>query len=245
MIRALSLVALLAVPIAAYESATSSCDLLYRNLECMVSDPCPSTCATDSDGNCNLPTADLTKWEADKNSAESTVGTILNTCMAITTASSCTGDCAMGADDDGTATCLPTFAKVSALMSDDGAPAAVINGYYQHVVEDNWFRCYALATESTCSANDACDWDSGSSMCSAATAMMIVRRQNACPDSDYATLVTTATGGTESLDEFYATAQDSDPSIQPADGVSLSGVSGVAHSALALAASAAALVALA
>ena len=80
-------------------------------------------------------------------------------------------------------------------------------------------------------------------MCSAATAMMIVRRQNACPDSDYATLVTTATGGTESLDEFYATAQDSDPSIQPADGVSLSGVSGVAHSALALAASAAALVA--
>ena len=42
-----------------------------------------------------------------------------------------------------------------------------------------------------------------------------------------------------------ATAEDADPSIQPADGVSLSGASGVAHSALALAASAAALVALA
>lgn len=133
--------------------------------------------------------------------------------------------------------CISARAKI--------ASRAHFGGVKIHIMHLNWFRCYALATESTCSANDACDWDSGSSMCSAATAMMIVRRQNACPDSDYATLVTTATGGTESLDEFYATAQDSDPSIQPADGVSLSGVSGVAHSALALAASAAALVALA
>ena len=242
MIRALSLVALLAVPIAAYETATSSCDLLYREMECAVSDPCPSTCAPDSDGNCNLPTADLTKWEADKNEASNAAGSILNTCQAIMSASSCTGDCAMGADDDGTAKCFPTFAKVSALMTDDGAPAAVINGYYQTLIEDLWFRCSALATESTCEANDACDW-SGSE-CSYSTAMNIVRRQNACPDSDYATLVTTASGGSSSLAEFYATAEDADPSIQPADGV-LSGASGVAHSALALAASAAALVALA
>lgn len=242
MIRALSLVALLAVPIAAYETATSSCDLLYREMECAVSDPCPSTCAIDSDGDCNLPTADLTKWEADKNEASNAAGSILNTCQAITSASSCTGDCAMGADDDGTAKCFPTFAKVSALMTDDGAPAAVINGYYQTLIEDLWFRCSALATESTCEANDACDW-SGSE-CSYSTAMNIVRRQNACPDSDYATLVTTASGGSSSLAEFYATAEDADPSIQPADGV-FSGASGVAHSALALAASAAALVALA
>ena len=241
MIRALSLVALLAVPIAAYETATSSCDLLYREIECMVSDPCPNTCAIDSDGDCNLPTADLTKWEADKNEASDAAGSILNTCQA-KSASSCTGDCAMGADDDGTAKCFPTFAKVSALMTDDGAPAAVINGYYQTLIEDLWFRCSALATESTCEANDACDW-SGSE-CSYSTAMDIVRRQNACPDSDYATLVTTASGGSSSLAEFYATAEDADPSIQPADGV-LSGASGVAHSALALAASAAALVALA
>ena len=243
MIRALSLVALLAVPIAAYETATSSCDLLYREMECMVSDPCPSTCATDSTGTCNLPTADLTKWEADKNSAMQAVGSIFNTCQAITSASSCTGDCAMGTDDDGTAKCFPTFAKVSALMTDDGAPAAVINGYYQTMIEDMWFRCSALATESTCSANDACDWSD--SQCFPSTAMDIVRRQNACPDSDYATLVTTVSKGSMSLAEFYATAEDADPSIQPADGVSLSGASGVAHSALALAASAAALVALA
>lgn len=242
MIRALSLVALLAVPIAAYETATSSCDLLYREMECAVSDPCPSTCAPDSDGNCNLPTADLTKWEADKNEASNAAGSILNTCQAIMSASSCTGDCAMGADDDGTDKCFPTFAKVSALMTDDGAPAAVINGYYQTLIEDLWFRCSALATESTCEANDACDWSG--SQCSYSTAMNIVRRQNACPDSDYATLVTTASGGSSSLAEFYATAEDADPSIQPADGV-LSGASGVAHSALALAASAAALVALA
>ena len=244
MIRALSLVALLAVPIAAYETATSSCDLLYREIECRVSDPsCPSTCATDSTGTCNLPTADLTKWEADKNSAMQAVGSIFNTCQAITSASSCTGDCAMGTDDDGTAKCFPTFAKVSALMTDDGAPAAVINGYYQKMIEDMWFRCSALATESTCSANDACDWSD--SQCFPSTAMDIVRRQNACPDSDYATLVTTVSKGSMSLAEFYATAEDADPSIQPADGVSLSGASGVAHSALALAASAAALVALA
>ena len=243
MIRALSLVALLAVPIAAYETATSSCDLLYREIECMLSEPCPSTCATDSYGTCNLPTADLTKWEADKNSAMQAVGSIFNTCQAITSASSCTGDCAMGTDDDGTAKCFPTFAKVSALMTDDGAPAAVINGYYQTMIEDMWFRCSALATESTCSANDACDWSD--SQCFPSTAMDIVRRQNACPDSDYATLVTTVSKGSMSLAEFYATAEDADPSIQPADGVSLSGASGVAHSALALAASAAALVALA
>ena len=243
MIRALSLVALLAVPIAAYETATSSCDLLYREIECMLSEPCQSTCATDSYGTCNLPTADLTKWEADKNSAMQAVGSIFNTCQAITSASSCTGDCAMGTDDDGTAKCFPTFAKVSALMTDDGAPAAVINGYYQTMIEDMWFRCSALATESTCSANDACDWSD--SQCFPSTAMDIVRRQNACPDSDYATLVTTVSKGSMSLAEFYATAEDADPSIQPADGVSLSGASGVAHSALALAASAAALVALA
>jgi hypothetical protein len=149
----------------------------------------------------------------------------------------------MGTDDDGTAKCFPTFAKVSALMTDDGAPAAVINGYYQTMIEDMWFRCSALATESTCSANDACDWSD--SQCFPSTAMDIVRRQNACPDSDYATLVTTVSKGSMSLAEFYATAEDADPSIQPADGVSLSGASGVAHSALALAASAAALVALA
>ena len=243
MIRALSLVALLAVPIAAYETATSSCDLLYREIECMLSEPCPSTCATDSYGTCNLPTADLTKWEADLNSASNAAGSSISTCQAITTASSCTGDCAMGADEDGTAMCFPTFAKVSALMTDDGAPAAVINGYYQTMIEDMWFRCSALATESTCSANDACDWSD--SQCFPSTAMDIVRRQNACPDSDYATLVTTVSKGSMSLAEFYATAEDADPSIQPADGVSLSGASGVAHSALALAASAAALVALA
>ena len=243
MIRALSLVALLAVPIAAYETATSSCDLLYREVECMQSFPCPSTCATDSDGMCNLPTADLTKWEADLSSASNAALSILNTCQAITTASSCTGDCAMGAADDGTDMCYPTFAKVSALMTDDGAPAAVINGHYQEIIEDNWFRCYALATESTCEANDACEWSG--SQCESSPAMDIVRRQNACPDSDYATLVTTVSRGSSSLAEFYATAEDADPSIQPADGVSLSGASGVAHSALALAASAAALVALA
>ena len=243
MIRALSLVALLAVPIAAYETATSSCDLLYREMECMTSDPCPSTCAKDSTGTCNLPTADLTKWEADKNSAMQAVGSIFNTCQAITSASSCTGDCAMGTDDDGTAKCFPTFAKVSALMTDDGAPAAVINGNYQPMIEDMWFRCSALATESTCSANDACDWND--SKCGYSIEMDIVRRQNACPDSDYATFVTTQSKGSMSLAEFYATAEAADPSIQPADGVSLSGASGVAHSALALAASAAALVALA
>ena len=243
MIRALSLVALLAVPIAAYETATSSCDLLYREIECMLSEPCPSTCATDSYGTCNLPTADLTKWEADLNSASNAAGSSISTCQAITTASSCTGDCAMGADEDGTAMCFPTFAKVSALMTDDGAPAAVINGYYQTMIEDMWFRCSALATESTCSANDACDWSD--SQCFPSTAMDIVRRQNACPDSDYATLVTTGSRGSSSLAEFYLTAEEADPSIQPADGVSLSGASGVAHSALALAASAAALVALA
>ena len=243
MIRALSLVALLAVPIAAYETATSSCDLLYREVECMQSFPCPSTCATDSDGMCNLPTADLTKWEADLSSASNAALSIRNTCQAITIASSCTGDCAMGAADDGTAMCFPTFAKVSALMTDDGAPAAVINGHYQEIIEDNWFRCYALATESTCEANDACEWTG--SECESSPAMDIVRRQNACPDSDYATLVTTVSRGSSSLAEFYATAEDADPSIQPADGVSLSGASGVAHSALALAASAAALVALA
>jgi len=243
MIRALSLVALLAVPIAAYETATSSCDLLYREMECMTSDPCPSTCAKDSTGTCNLPTADLTKWEADKESAGNAAGSILNTCQAITTASSCTGDCAMGAAEDGTAKCFPTFAKVSALMTDDGAPAAVINGNYQPMIEDMWFRCSALATESTCSANDACDWND--SKCGYSIEMDIVRRQNACPDSDYATFVTTQSKGSMSLAEFYATAEAADPSIQPADGVSLSGASGVAHSALALAASAAALVALA
>ena len=242
MIRALSLVALLAVPIAAYETATSSCDLLYREIECMLSEPCPSTCATDSYGTCNLPTADLTKWEADLNSASNAAGSIISTCQAITTASSCTGDCAMGADEDGTAKCFPTFAKVSALMTDDGAPAAVINGHYQEIIEDKWFRCYALATESTCEANDACEWTG--SECESSPAMDIVRRQNACPDSDYATLVTTVSRGSSSLAEFYATAEDADPSIQPADGV-FSGASGVAHSALALAASAAALVALA
>lgn len=242
MIRALSLVALLAVPIAAYETATSSCDLLYREIECMMSDPCPSTCATDSDGTCNLPTADLTKWEADLNSASNAAQSILNTCQAITIASSCTGDCAMGAEDDGTAKCFPTFAKVSALMTDDGAPAAVINGHYQEIIEDMWFRCNALATESTCEANDACTWSG--IKCESGPAMDIVRRQNACPDSDYATLVTTVSRGSSSLAEFYATAEDADPSIQPADGV-FSGASGVAHSALALAASAAALVALA
>ena len=243
MIRALSLVALLAVPIAAYETATSSCDLLYREIECKVSDTCPSTCATDSDGTCNLPTADLTKWEADTNSASSAAQSILNTCQAITDASSCTGDCAMGANEDGTAACFPTFAKVSALMTDDGAPAAVINGHYQTMIEDLWFRCSPLATEYTCEASDACEWSD--SQCEYSPAMDIVRRQNACPDSDYATLVTTASGGSSSLAGFYATAEDADPSIQPADGVSLSGASGVAHSALALAASAAALVALA
>jgi hypothetical protein len=242
MIRALSLVALLAVPIAAYETATSSCDLLYREIECMLSEPCPSTCATDSYGTCNLPTADLTKWEADLNSASNAAGSSISTCQAITTASSCTGDCAMGADEDGTAMCFPTFAKVSALMTDDGAPAAVINGHYQEIIEDKWFRCYALATESTCEANDACEWTG--SECESSPAMDIVRRQNACPDSDYATLVTTVSRGSSSLAEFYATAEDADPSIQPADGV-FSGASGVAHSALALAASAAALVALA
>jgi hypothetical protein len=242
MIRALSLVALLAVPIAAYETATSSCDLLYRDMECMVSDPCPSTCATDSDGDCGLAAADKAKFEADQSTAGNTAGTVLNTCGAITTESSCTGDCAWGAEENGNPKCYPTFAKVSALMTDDGAPAAVINGYYQPLIEDAWFRCFTL-TESTCSANDACDWNGG--QCSYSIAMNIVRRQNACPDSDYATLVTTASGGSSSLAEFYATAEDADPSIQPADGVSLSGASGVAHSALALAASAAALVALA
>jgi hypothetical protein len=49
----------------------------------------------------------------------------------------------MGADEDGTAKCFPTFAKVSALMTDDGAPAAVINGNYQPMIEDMWFRCSA------------------------------------------------------------------------------------------------------
>ena len=242
MIRALSLVVLFAVPAAAYETATSSCDLLYQDTLCMVSDGCPSGCETDSYGDCGLAAADRAKFDADQTSAGNAAGTVLNTCGAITTASSCTGDCAWGAEQNGNPYCYPTFAKVSSLMTADGAPAAVINGYYQPLIEDNWFRCFML-TESTCSANDACDWGGG--MCSQAVDMLIVRRQNACPDSDYATLVATASGGQTSLAEMYGTAEDADASIQPADGVTLSGASGIARSALALAVSAAALVALA
>jgi hypothetical protein len=243
MIRALSLVVLFAVSAAAYETATSSCDLLYQDTVCIVSDGCPSGCETDSDGDCGLPAADKAKMDADNDSAGNTAAAVLNTCGLKTTESTCTGDCAWGADENGSPYCYPTFAKVSSLMTADGAPAAVINGHYQPLIEDGWFRCFTLDTESTCSANDACDWNGG--ICSYAIDMMIVRRQNACPDSDYATLVATASGGQTSLSEMYGTAEDADPSIEPADGVSLSGASGIARSALALAVSAAALVALA
>ena len=175
--------------------------------------------------------------------AQTAAATVLSTCGAITTESSCTGDCAWGANDDGNTGCYPTFAKVSSLMTADGAPAAVINGIYQPTIEDGWFRCWTLDTESACEDNAACEWDGGK--CSYIIAMTIVRRQNACPDSDYATLVDTASGGQESLAGMYGVAEDADPSIEPADGVSVSGASGIARSALALAVSAAALVALA
>ena len=86
-------------------------------------------------------------------------------------------------------------------MTDDRAGAAVINGHYQEIIEDKWFRCYALATESTCEANDArVSGPAANAMSS--PAMDIVRRQNACPDSDYATLVTTGSRGSSSLAEF-------------------------------------------
>ena len=111
MIRALSLVVLFAVPAAAYETATSSCDLLYQDTVCMVSDGCPSGCETDSYGDCGLPAADKAKFDADQSSAGNAAGTVLNTCGAITTASSCTGDCAWGAEENGNRTATPRLPR--------------------------------------------------------------------------------------------------------------------------------------
>ena len=244
MIRALTLLALLAVPAAAYETAASSCDLQYRLLECGFNgDACPSTCSTSSTGECTLPTADLAKWTADYAASWLTATSVMLECAAITTASSCTGNCAMGTSDAGVATCYATYAKISSLMTADGAPAALVEGYWQNQISDQWFLCSALTTETTCNANTACNW-SGSS-CGSSTAMTIVRYQNACPSSDYASLVTSVSGGTLTLSGMYATVAESDSSITPAEGVSLSGARGIARSALALAASAAVFAALA
>ena len=132
MIRALTLLALLAVPAAAYETAASSCDLQYRQLECGFNgDACPSTCSTSSNGECTLPTADLAKWTADYAASLLTATSVMVECAAITTASSCTGNCAMGTSDAGVATCYATYAKISSLMTADGAPAALVEGYWQ------------------------------------------------------------------------------------------------------------------